>query len=47
MKVAKNTDEMMREAEKVALKTGLVKKGDTVVITAGYPYTNLLKAYTI
>lgn len=47
MRPVKSTDEMMVEAERAALRTGLVKRGDTVVITAGYPYTNLLKAYTI
>ncbi|MFQ5862006.1 MAG: pyruvate kinase [Candidatus Brocadiales bacterium] len=47
MKEVKSTDDMMNEAERTALKTGMVKSGDTVVITAGYPYTNLLKAYNI
>lgn len=47
MREVRSTDEMMSEAEKVALKTGFVKNGNTVVITAGYPYTNLIKAYTI
>ncbi|MEE9584980.1 MAG: pyruvate kinase [Candidatus Brocadiales bacterium] len=47
MKKVGSTDEMVKEAEKAALKTGLVKGGDTVVITAGYPYTNLLKTYRI
>lgn len=47
MKPVTSMDEMMTEAKKAALKTGMVKKGDTIVITAGFPYTNLLKAYTI
>ncbi len=45
---AKNTDEMIRIAIEAALKKGVVKKGDLVVITAGVPpwirgATNLLK----
>ncbi|MCB7129137.1 MAG: hypothetical protein J3T61_06345, partial [Candidatus Brocadiales bacterium] len=47
MKKVRSTDEMMKEAEKSALKTGLVKRGDTIVITAGYPNTNMLKTYRI
>lgn len=43
MKMVRNTDQMMKEAERAAIKTGLVKRGDTVVITAGYPQTDLLK----
>ncbi|MCQ4574646.1 MAG: pyruvate kinase [Candidatus Brocadiales bacterium] len=47
MKKVRSADEMMKEAEKAALKTGLVKRGDTIVITAGYPNTNMLKTYRI
>jgi len=47
-----NTDEMMEEAIDKALKSGLAKIGDKVVITAGVPVgvagtTNLIKAETI
>lgn len=47
MRAVRDTDRMIKEAEKAALKTGLVKRGDTVVITAGYPQTNLLKVYKV
>lgn len=47
MKKVNSTDGMVREAEKAALKTGLVKRGDTVVITAGYPETNLIKVLAV
>jgi pyruvate kinase len=44
-----NSDEMIEHAKTAALSTGLVKKGDMVVITAGTPVgeagkTNLIKA---
>ncbi|MFQ6113700.1 MAG: pyruvate kinase, partial [bacterium] len=44
-----NSDEMIEQAKTAALNTGLVKKGDMVVITAGIPVgkagtTNLIKA---
>jgi pyruvate kinase len=44
-----NSDEMVEQAKAAALNTGLVKKGDMVVITAGIPVgkpgtTNLIKA---
>lgn len=44
-----NTDELFEHAVDVALHTGLIKKGDIVVITAGIPLgqsgtTNMLKA---
>ena len=47
-----STDRIMAMACEVAVKEGLVKKGDTVVITAGVPLgrageTNLLKAHII
>ncbi len=50
--VFQNTDEMMEEAMDKAIKSGLAKIGDTVVITAGVPVgvagtTNLIKAETI
>jgi len=45
----KNTDEMIDRAFKIALKSGIVKHGQIVVITAGVPVgipgtTNLIKA---
>lgn len=48
IKRSNNTDEMIRIAVEAALKRGIVKKGDLVVITAGVPpwikgATNLLK----
>lgn len=48
----KTTDEMLEAAVKGALKSGFVKHGDLVVITAGVPVgipgtTNLLKIHTI
>jgi pyruvate kinase len=44
----KNTDELLEQCEKDALRSGLVKKGDIMVITAGVPLnvsgaTNLIK----
>ena len=44
-----NVEDMTRAAREEALKTGLVKPGDLVVITAGLPggrpgTTNLIKA---
>ncbi len=47
-----STDEMISAAIKSALRTGLVKKGQTVVITAGVPIgrhgtTNLIKAEVV
>ena len=44
-----NTDDMLESARDCALKSGLVKEGDTIVITAGVPVgqganTNLIKA---
>jgi len=43
----KDTDDMIRKAKRTALKTGLVKRGDKIVITAGIPFgiagtTNLM-----
>ena len=48
----KNTDEMISKSKKIALKTGMVQKGDKIVITAGVPFgipgtTNLLKVETV
>ena len=45
-----NTDELFEHAVEVALETGIIKKGDIVVITAGIPLgqsgtTNMLKAH--
>ncbi|GAG94795.1 unnamed protein product, partial [marine sediment metagenome] len=42
-----NTDDMIEKSRKVALATGLVEKGDKIIITAGIPFkipgtTNLL-----
>lgn len=47
-----NTDDMIEKSRKVALATGLVEKGDKIVITAGIPFripgtTNLLKVETL
>jgi len=47
-----NTDDMIEKSRKVALATGLVKKGDKIIITAGIPFkipgtTNLLKVETL
>jgi len=44
----KNTDDMIEKSKHVALNTGLVTRGDKIVITAGIPFgvpgtTNLLK----
>lgn len=46
------TDEMLDESIQVALKTGLVKHGDRVVITAGVPVgeagtTNMMKIHVV
>lgn len=48
----KSTDELFDEGVRSALETGIVKKGDTVVLTAGVPVgmsgtTNLIKAQQI
>jgi len=48
----RNTDEMISKSKKIALKTGMVQKGDKIVITAGVPFgipgtTNLLKVETV
>lgn len=50
--VKNNTDELFDHAVEVSLKEHLVKKGDTVVITAGIPLgisgtTNMLKVHQI
>jgi pyruvate kinase len=47
-----NTDDMIEKSKKIALKTGLAKLGDKIVITAGIPFkipgtTNLLKVETL
>ncbi len=49
IKYAKNTDEMIDQAKKVTLETGLATSGDRVVIVAGIPFdtpgiTNIIKA---
>jgi pyruvate kinase len=51
-KVRKSTDELFEEGIEAALDTKMVKKGDTVVLTAGVPVgisgsTNLMKAQQI
>jgi pyruvate kinase len=52
MRKLTHTDEMIKEVEKSLLKTGLVKRGDRIVITASTPIlgagkTNLLKLHAI
>jgi pyruvate kinase len=47
-----SVDKMFREAEKIALTSGMVKKGDLIVITAGIPLgipgsTNLIKVQQV
>lgn len=47
-----NTDELFDHAVEVSLRAGVVKKGDTVIITAGIPLgisgtTNMLKVHEI
>ncbi|MDY0132723.1 MAG: pyruvate kinase [Desulforegulaceae bacterium] len=44
----KDTDQMLEQGAKAAIDSGIVKKGDTIVITAGHPIwvsgtTNMLK----
>ncbi|SHI22246.1 pyruvate kinase [Sporobacter termitidis DSM 10068] len=51
-RVRKSTDELFEDGLEAALETKLVKKGDTVVLTAGVPVgtsgsTNLIKAQQI
>jgi len=46
-----NTDDMIKKSKQLALKTGLIKPGDKIVVTAGIPFrtsgtTNLLKVET-
>lgn len=48
----RDTDDMMAQAERMGLESGLLQRGDRVVITAGVPFglsgtTNLLKVQTI
>ena len=43
-----HTDDMIHKAKKTALQTGLVRRGEKIVITAGIPFaipgtTNLIK----
>jgi len=50
--VFKSTDEMVSNIEKAVLEKKLLKKGDTVIITAGVPIgvkgtTTLIKVHTI
>lgn len=49
---SRNTDDMIDQAVRAATEVGLVKDGDTVVLTAGIPAgvpgrTNLIKVHTI
>ena len=49
---SRNTDNTIEQAVEAATRAGLVKKGDTVVLTAGIPAgvpgrTNLIKVHTI
>lgn len=49
---SRNTDGMIRQAVDGAMKAGLVKDGDTVILTAGIPVgvpgkTNLIKVHTV
>jgi pyruvate kinase len=37
MKLMPNTDEVLKESERLCLKAGLVKDGETVVVIAGLP----------
>ena len=50
--VKNNTDELFDHAVEVSLKAGVIKKGETVVITAGIPLgisgtTNMLKVQEV
>ena len=52
VKVSRNTDAMIDQAVEGAKRVGLVKDGDTVVLTAGVPAgvpgrTNLIKVHTV
>ena len=47
-----NTDELFQHAVDVAVKTGIIGRGDVVVITAGIPLgqsgtTNMLKVHEV
>ena len=52
VKPSRDTDEVIEEAVAAAVRAGLVKDGDTVVLTAGVPAgvpgrTNLIKVHTV
>ena len=52
MMMPDNTDEMISESEKVLLKNGIVRKGDSIVIIASSPFamggkTNIIKLHKI
>lgn len=52
MKLPGNTDEMISKSEKVLLKNGIVRKGDSIVIIASSPFalggkTNIMKLHKI
>lgn len=48
----KDTDDMIQKTKKTALKTGLIHRGEKIVIIAGIPFgipgtTNLIKVEVI
>ena len=52
MKMPDNTDEMIFKSEKVLLKNGIVRKGDSIVIIASSPFalggkTNIMKLHKV
>jgi pyruvate kinase len=52
MKFPENTDTMISESERVLLRKGLVKKGDSITIIASSPFslggkTNLMKLHRV
>ena len=52
MKFPENTDDMISESERVLLRKGLVKKGDSIIIIASSPFslggkTNLMKLHRV
>ena len=52
MKMPDNTDEMISKSEKVLIKNGIVRKGDSIVIIASSPFamggkTNIIKLHKV
>jgi pyruvate kinase len=52
MKLPGNSDEMISVSEKVLLKDGIVRKGDSIVIIASSPFTlggktNIIKLHKV